>query len=617
MSLASGTAAARNAASAAQAPTLGALYKDGPSGRYLLGGDWLFRTDGGVGLRERFQQDRSSSGWSTISVPNAWNAGKPTVAWFTAAVRWYRKDFTLPASARNDTWIVRFESVNNTATVWLNGNPIGTHRGAFLPFEIVLPRAELNRTGTNRLVLRVSDAYGPTDLPPRNDAGPRAGVGGWWNYGGILREVYLRRVEAIDFSSVQVLPHLACPTCAAEISYSVVLRNDASGPRRVSLRTSYGGTVGALGEATIAPGASATFSGQVRIAAPILWTPASPHLYSVTLDASAGLPGARSLPPVAHYFLESGIRTIGVVGGHLYLNSRPLNIRGVGYVEDSPTRGSALTPAQQLASITLAKTLGATMIRSQYPLSGYEQQLADELGLMLWSEIPVYQVRDVEIGRVAPKAVAALREDILDNGNHPSIVIWSIANELSPVVSPVQRSYLAAAVRVAHALDPTRPVGLAFQGYPAIACQASYAPVQVLGLNDYFGWYPGPSGGIADPATLSDYLTQEHACYPRKALIVSEFGAEANRDGPVDERGTFEFQSQFITAHLAAFAANPWLSGAIYWALQDFLVRPGWTGGNPYPTPPIFSKGLIDWRGKPKPAFAVVQSAFAATKQVG
>jgi len=84
-----------------------------------------------------------------------------------------------------------------------------------------------------------------------------------------------------------------------------------------------------------------------------------------------------------------------------------------------------------------------------------------------------------------------------------------------------------------------------------------------------------------------------------------------------DERGTYEFQSQFVTSQLAEFAATPWLSGAIYWTLQDFLVRPGWSGGNPYPSPPVFHKGLLDFNGAPKPAWTVVQQAYQATNQVG
>jgi beta-glucuronidase len=386
-----------------------------------------------------------------------------------------------------------------------------------------------------------------------------------------------------------------------------VLSNSGAQVAHVALSTRFGTIAASLGAHVIPGRSSYTFTRSLTVAHPTLWSPASPHLYEVTLSASTG----------ATYQLQSGIRSVTVSGGHLYLNFHPVHLRGVGLVEDSPTAGSALSQAQQLAAMTAAKNLGATIVRSQYPLSQYEEQLADRLGLMLWSEIPVYQVHDSEVRAITPEALALLRENILDNGDHPSIVIWSIANELDPLVDPDQASYIAKAVKLAHALDPTRPVALAFQGEPPIGCQAGYGPLQVLGINDYFGWYPGPEGDIADPSLLGSYLAQQRACYPDKALMVTEFGAEANRSGPIDERGTYEFQSQWVAQQLAAFGAAPFLSGAVYWALSDFLVRPGWTGGNPYPTPPLFTKGLISFDGTPKPAYAIAQQSYTATDQLG
>ena len=98
--------------------------------------------------------------------------------------------------------------------------------------------------------------------------------------------------------------------------------------------------------------------------------------------------------------------------------------------------------------------------------------------------------------------------------------------------------------------------------------------------------------------------------------MVSEFGAEANRDGPEEERGTYAFQSDFVRYHLGVYATKPWLSGAIYWALQEFRVRPDWDGGNPRATPPIHQKGVVTFDGAKKPAFADLQQAFRATRAV-
>ena len=257
------------AADAATAPTPGALYEDGPSGRYLLGGTWLFRYDNGVGLGERLEDSTSTSGWTSITVPNAWNAGDESNSSYAPRIAWYRKDFLLPSASPQDTWIARFESVNNTAEIWLNGHKLTTHTGAFLAFEVVLPAADLNRSGTNRLVLRVDDAHTPTGLPPQNGST----AGGWWNYGGLLREVYLRRVERIDFASVLVLPHLGCATCSAQISYSAVLHNYDAQAERVTVDTSYGGQQDSLGTQNDRRRRVATFSGEITVTNPILWSP--------------------------------------------------------------------------------------------------------------------------------------------------------------------------------------------------------------------------------------------------------------------------------------------------------------------------------------------------------
>ena len=176
-------------AAAADGITRGTVYKDGPDNRYLLGGDWLFRLDDGQGTTQRFQRQTASAGWAKTTVPNAWNAGDNSVASMTGTVGWYRKDFRLPDRRSRMDWLVRFESVNYRAQVWLTGRPIGRNTGAYLPFDLRLPRSALKRTGTNRLVVRVDNRRLKTDFPPSGLTGSGDPAGGWWNYGGLLREV--------------------------------------------------------------------------------------------------------------------------------------------------------------------------------------------------------------------------------------------------------------------------------------------------------------------------------------------------------------------------------------------------------------------------------------------
>ena len=608
---------ATQAIAPAAKPTRGALYDDGPSGRYLMGGQWLFRLDKSeVGVKQGYQRDPSTAGWSAVSVPNTWNTNDNTNDGFSGTVGWYRKDFRLPSSASALAWVVRFESVNYRSQIWLNGKPLGKHTGAYLPFELRLPASYLKRSGVNHLVVRVDNRRRPTDFPPSGLTTMGTPTGGWWNYGGLLREVYLRKVDRIDFNTVQVQPNLACATCAADVKVRVTVRNFALGAQRVTVTGTFAGKPLMLGSANVGAKRFATFVKTVRVAHPKLWAPGSPNLYELKLRAAVGQGGGHV---VERWTTETGIRSIKVVDGHLYLNGRPLRFRGVGLHEDSKLKGAALDNSQRKQLIAEVRDLGATLIRSHYPLHPELQELADRAGIMLWSEIPVYAIKTKYLKQKLVRRLASneLRDNILINGNHPAIVVWSIGNELSSRPGPVQSYYISRAVKTAHALDPTRPVGLAVAGYPAVGCRPQYAPLDVIGINDYFGWYPGPNGSVADRTLLSDYLDSVHACYPKKAIVISETGAEANRDGPVEEKGTYAFQQDYATFHFGVYASKPWLSGAIWWALREFRVRPGWDGGNPRPTPPLFEKSVLYYDGAKKPAWQTLHDIFASTQQLG
>jgi beta-glucuronidase len=612
LAFAAGPAAA--SAYHATTPTRGALTTDGWTNRYLLDAGWLHRPDpGGSGVARKFFRDSASTaGWSPVSVPNSYSTTSYSTPSFYGSVGWYRKDFYVPRGPAGERWIVRFESVNYRSEVWLNGHLIGSHVGAFLPFEIDLTGL---RKGVNRLVVRVENHLGPADLPagPYGTHGTPA-VGGWWNYGGILGDVYLRPVQEANLEQVIVRPELPCPTCTATIAEQALVRNVTSTPQKVRLRGSFGGRPVNFGTTTIAPGATWTAHASLRMPHPRLWAPGRPTLYRATLTLTAA--GGQQL---AGYVTDSGIRSIKVVaGGLLELNGRLLHLRGVGLQEMTVKTGGALSSAQVAQIITWTRQLGADLIRVQYPADPRLEELADRAGILIWSEIPVYQVRPKYLALASTVALAhtMLTDNILGNENHPSILLWSVGNELATPADPSETSYIAGAVKLAHQLDPTRPVGMAVMGWPGVPCQAAYAPLDVIGLNEYFGWYDENDGATIDRVGLSPYLDFFRSCYPHQSVFVSEFGFEGNRAGPIEEQGTYAFQADAIAYHLGVFAHKAWLSGAIYWALQDFACRPTWAGGNPLPDPPFFHKGLVDLLGNLKPTFATVQQAFRSTVQI-
>ena len=598
---------------AATAPTKGALDRDGQDARYLLGGQWLYQADlADVGVADGWWRgSASAAGWTPVTIPNSYNAGDFSSASEAGYVGWYRRDFVLPSGAfspyvpaADRRWIIEFESVNYTATVWLNGHELGTHQGSYLPFEFDL---RYLKSGVNRLIVRVDYQRTPADFPPGPD-------GLWWNFGGLLDVVYLRPVQRADIDQVQVRPLLPCPSCAATIDEQAIIRNVTGQTQTVALSGTYGTRALSFGSARIAPGASWTASSSAVIRHPQLWAPGSPTLYKATLTLR-DIKGRY----LAGYTTYSGIRMITVTaGGRLELNGRLLNLRGVNLHEQSFGTGAALSMYQMRRLMGWVKQLGATIIRAHYPLNPEMEEMADRDGILLWSEVPVYQVPNQYLGQPAwrARALALLKDNIETNQNHPSILLWSIGNELPTPPGGAEAAYIAAAASLAHQLDPTRPVGMAISDWPGVSCQTAYAPLDVIGVNEYFGWFDAGGGTTDDRAALGPFLDSVRACYPKQALMVTEFGFDAGSDGPVEVRGTYAFQDNAIQYHLGVFATKPWLSGAIYFALQDFAAKPGWDGGNPQGTPPWVTKGLVDRYGGLKPSFAVVSSIYHATTQI-
>ncbi len=595
-------------------PSARTLYSEGPSGRYLIDGSWLRQLDpADLGLTQSWQAQRSTDGWTAVAVPDAWNATDDSMASYLGSVGWYRKDFKLPAGAAERAWVVRFEQVNFVATVWLNGTKIGGHTGAYKPFELRLPRALVKRGAVNSLVLRIDSRRTIDDLPPARVDGHGQPQGGWWNYAGILREVYLRAVDPIDITTANVRADLPCPTCAATINWQVTVSNLGTARKKVTVSGRFGEKRLTIGVASLAPGASATLRKSLTVKRPALWAPAHPKLYDASLVAVVG---GRA---VQRFSRHVGVRSIVVNGdGRLTLNGQLLDLRGVGFHEDAPGRGFAIDNAIRDRQIGWARKLGGLVLRSHYPFHPYTLERADRLGMLVWSEVPVYQVPTEQLGKAAnrKRAVDAVKSMVEVNRDHPSILTWSLGNELSKSTAGGQASYIAAATAAAKALDPGRPVSLVVATPSGGSCQVGYAPLDLIGFNDYYGWYVG-SGAIADRDLLSEALDSARKCYPKKALMMTEYGAEADRAGPAENRGTWDFANDLIRFHLAVYAAKPWLSGSLYWALQDLRVRPGWNGGNPFPSPPLFQKGLVTYGGVEKPTFETVRKAFRAVLQVG
>ena len=392
------------------------------------------------------------------------------------------------------------------------------------------------------------------------------------------------------------------------------MQNLTRRPETVTLAGRYGSVPVSFGSATIRAGATWTPQAYISVRHPKLWAPGSPYLYKATLTLRDSQGHS-----IGGYSYQSGIRSIKVTpSGEIQLNGRRLDLRGVSIHEQNFDTGEALSLPQMKQIMGWVKDLGATIVRAHVPLNPELEQMADQDGILLWSEVPVYQVSKPYLAEPSWRAgaVALVKRNILANQNHPSILVWSIANELPTPPTAGEARYIAAAAAAAKQLDPTRPTAMAISDWPGVACQTAYAPLGVIGVNEYFGWFDAGGGTTDDRTALSPFLDSLRACYPHQGLMVTEFGFNGNRNGPVEVRGTYAFQDNSLLFHLAVFAGKPWLSGAIYYSLQDFAARPGWDGSNPLGTPPFVTNGLLDVYGVAKPAFAIASASFHSTVQI-
>ena len=496
-----------------QPPTRGALIREGQDGRYLLGGRWYFRLDDAlVGDSQRFFAQRSLEGWSAIRVPHVWNG--PDLTQNRSSVGWYRREFRLPSTPRGRyTWKARFESANFRSVVFLNGRRIGGGTSGFFPFE-----AELKglRRGRNTLVVKVSSLRSSSDLTHWRPASFNGyGTGGWYNFGGLQREVYLRRVRGVDVENVQVLPRLRSLRGPARVGVRMRVRNFSGRDRDVGLSLTVRGPgfstrVTPRMEGVAGRGGGRDLNASFQIPRPRLWQPGRPALYS--LAVSAGVDGQR----LSTYRTAFGVKKLARGrNGALLLNGRKLNLRGASIHEDEPGIGSALGPRQRAATLRRLRDLGATVTRAHYPLHPALMESLDRAGILFWSQAPVYQLSNAFLSRahIRAAAIEANRRTIFNNVNHASIFTWSIANELAEdedergVIGPGTAAFIRDARRAVRQLDDTRLIGIdRHSRIGETIFNSELAALDVLGVNEYFGWYRTVAKDLNRPPSTTEEL---------------------------------------------------------------------------------------------------------------
>jgi Glycosyl hydrolases family 2, TIM barrel domain/Glycosyl hydrolases family 2, sugar binding domain/Glycosyl hydrolases family 2 len=545
--------------------------------------------------------------WQPVQMPNDFNAtvaGAPN----SGTVAWYETEFTGPLLTPGRAWRIAFESVRRNAQVWLNGYNIGSNSDPYAPFS--LPATTLLPGQKNLLIVRVDNIRNRDTLPED-----------WWDWGGIMGPVTLEPVGRLTLTNLGVMPELSCRYRCGDLLVQGKLSSRTLG----SLASDVVVTVTAPNGASstshhhvskLGANGATQLNFRVPVRRPVaLWSPRSPALYRVRVDVVAGGRVEQTQS------LKVGMRSVEVHKGLLYLNGRRLWLHGASIHEDIAGHGAALTDADIATIVSELKAVGANVTRTHYLLSPRLLDALDTAGILVWAQAPVdHADRALRSSRGRANALRLLSSTLLGDRNHPSVMVDSVGNELSPNpdATPGTKRYLLEATALARQLNPTLPVGLdtyCYTGYPA---QKIYSQLNVLGISHYFGWYTGPPGhSIVNFNGLRPFLILAHKRYPNLAVTVSEFGAEALFDGPATTKGSYAFQSNYIQQTFGVLDRLPFMNGAIYWTLREFAVGPNWTGGVTLPAgmvpDGIHHKGLIAYGGAPKPAFAVAQRLFGVT----
>ena len=545
-----------------------------------LNGDWGFVLDPfEEGLRQRWMDYDAapipdwdeprdydfSPDWQEIAVPASWNMTAPELFHFEGSA-WYWRDLDLTPPENGERIHLRVGAASYLARVFLNGQFLGLHKGGSTPFFVDLTPAI--KPDANRLMIQV-------DSTRRLDQVPMSHFD-WFNYGGLYREVALVRVPQAHIRDFVIGLDPQSGAVFAEID----IADGKSGSARISIDG------GPAFDLPVANG-----HGRIEIAwQPERWSPQSPRLYTVTAAFGTDMVTDRI-----------GFRTITRDGAALLLNGAPIRLNGVCVHEDDIELGKATSEADIRRRFADVAALGANAVRlAHYPHHEKVAEIADELGILLWEEIPVYWAIDFDTPETYADASNQLAEMIRRDRNRASVVIWGIGNENAD--SDARLAFMRGLADAARAADPTRLVAAAclinrkeFRVEDRLA-----AHLDIIGLNEYFGWYEPDFEDFARLLDNSD---------PDRPVVISETGADAvaGHHGPIAELFTEERQADIYRKQMEVIAAHPYVVGQFPWILYDFRslrrqtsVQRGWN-----------RKGLIaEDKQTRKLAFSLLAEAY-------
>ncbi len=543
-----------------------------------LSGFWDFKTDPtDQGIRKNWFKGLPSP--RPIAVPSSWNEQFQDTSDYLD-IAWYQTRLDQPWGWENQRIFLRFGSVNYLAQVWLNGVKLGTHEGGHLPFDFEVT-GRLKPSG-NLLVVRVDGQLAPDRVPPgrvpfdpkdafNNSFNPPASFD-FFPYCGIQRPVLLFTTPFDSIKDTTVATSLQ----GKKGVVSVKVDWEASPDHHIRA------TLAGFGKKVSATLPLKAKKDQLvlTVEKAKLWAPGAPNLYQLTVEL---LDGAEVVDRVE---LPVGIRTIQVKGDRLLLNGKPIRLKGFGRHEDFPVTGRHLPPAVVIKDFELMRWVGADSFRTtHYPYAEEILDLADRLGFLVIAETPAVGLFFNTEGLAKRLRLCRqyTRELIDRDKNHPSVILWSLANEPHSH-RPQALPFFKDLATLARGLDKTRPVTLvSYIGEK----ESAFQYCDVVCVNRYYGWYSEPGDLDKACVRLSKDLDAIHRRY-RKPLLVTEFGADAMPGTHADPPEMFseEYQAELIARYVEVLDKKPYVAGAHVWNLCDFKTaqathRPGamnWKG---------------------------------------
>ena len=507
-----------------------------------------------------------------LNVPGDWNSQDEKLFLYEGTV-WYEKNFNY-THKQNTRLFIYFGAVNYDAIVYINGIKLGEHVGGFTPFNFEI--TDKINDGNNFVVVKVNNTRKRDGVPTVNTD--------WWNYGGITRDVNLVEVPQTFIRDY----FIQLAKGSSDEIHGWVRMEGNSYPQEVSIKIPEAGVDKAVktdnyGFAPI------NFKAKLT-----LWSPENPKLYDVTISSSADTIKDKI-----------GFRTIESKGTKILLNGKPIFLKGISIHEEAPYRnGRAYSKDDADTLLTWAKELGCNFVRlAHYPHNENMIREAEKMGIMVWSEIPVYWTILWNNTKVRENAANQLKEEITRDKNRAPIIFWSIGNETPR--GDDRLLFLKTLSDIAQTMDSTRLVTAATETHytnphTIMIDDPLGKYLDVLGCNEYIGWYDG----LPAKADTINWKTEYD-----KPLIMSEFGGDAKYGYHADTLTVWseEFQANIYKHQIKMLKKISFLQGMTPWILMDFRSpRRALPGIQDF----FNRKGLISNKGEKKQAFYILRDFY-------